>query len=373
MRIAFLKMQSKNQGGLEKYAGRIATAFAKKGADVAFLTTGVPEKRLPGIEYCPFPICRWPGFMKLEQYDRCVRGWLKNNRADLIFGMERNRIQTHIRAGNGVHAAYLKSRIASEGWIKYGICQINPFHRKILELEKAAFEYPGLKKIFVNSRMVQRDLLSYYAADPAKIEVIHNGVEWHEHAAPFSQWEAGRAAALENFGLPRSVLHLLFIGNGYRRKGLDELMKALSVWQRKDFHLSVLGKDKHIDKYRARAEWLGLRSRIRFFGPQKDVIPFYQMADALVIPSFYDPFANVTNEALSFGLFVISSKTNGGHEVLNEQNGTVIETLRSETILAALERAISFPKTAERANAIRSSISYLDFSNQLSKLIDACD
>ena len=67
---------------------------------------------------------------------------------DIVFGMERNRFQTHIRAGNGVHAAFLKSRLASEGVLKYGMCLINPLHRKILELEKEGFENPKLKKIF---------------------------------------------------------------------------------------------------------------------------------------------------------------------------------------------------------------------------------
>jgi len=373
MRVALLKMQSKSQGGLEKYANRIASAFAKKGADVALLTTQKPEGRSPGIETHSFPICRWPGFLKLEQFDRCAERWLNKNPVDIVFGMERNRMQTHIRSGNGVHAAYLKSRLVSEGRFKYGMCLINPLHRKILELEKAAFEYPGLKKIFVNSRMVQQELIEHYAVDPSKIEVIHNGVEWKEHEAPFSCWQNEKKRTLERFSLDADSLQLLFIGHGYRRKGLDPLLIALSLWKHRDFHLSVIGKDKDIDRYHATTERLGLKGRIRYFGPQHEIVPFYQMADALVIPSFYDPFANVTLEALSFGLFVISSKTNGGHEILTEQNGAVIENLASpESITAALDRCLGCRKTSESANRIRSSAARLDFSNQLSKLIDAC-
>lgn len=373
MRIALLKMRSKSQGGLEKYASRIASEFAKKGVDLTFLTTQPPEHHSPGIEYCAFPVCRWPGFLRLEQFDRCASRWLKANPVDIVFGMERNRIQTHIRAGNGVHAAYLKSRLASEGPIKYGLCLINPLHRKILELEKSAFEFSGLKKIFVNSRMVQRELLEHYAVEPSKIEVIHNGVEWTEHASSFNDWERGKAEAMRNFGLNPNKLQLLFMGHGYRRKGLDQLIKALSMWKFKDFHLSVVGKERQIDCYRKKAEQLGLKDRISFFGPQKEVVPFYQMADALVIPSFYDPFANVTLEALSFGVYVVSSKTNGGHEILSEENGTVIENLASpESIIAALENCLKFRKTASSAEEVRNSVAHLDFSNQLSKLIDAC-
>lgn len=373
MRVALLKMEAKSRGGLEKYANRIASGFAQKGADVSLLTTGVGENRSAGIDSCSFPICRWPGFLRLEQYDRCIRRWLKKNPVDLIFGMERTRIQTHIRAGNGVHAAYLNSRLASEGRLKYAMCSINPLHRKILEMEKAAFESQGLKKIFVNSRMVQNELLKYYAVHPSKIEIIHNGVEWKEHEVPFAVWEKEKAAACQTHGLDPSALHLLFIGNGYRRKGLDELLFALSLWKFRNFHLSVVGKDKKLDAYQEKAARLGLKNRVRFFGVRQEILPFYQMADALVIPSFYDPFANVTLEALSFGLFVVSSKTNGGHEILTNQNGAIIENLLSpESILSSLDLCLGARKTAKSAKEIRDSISHLDFSNQLVKLIDAC-
>lgn len=373
MNVVLLKARLGQKGGLEKYAHLIASAFLAKGANVTFLTAQEPPKNLfePLLSIQAFPVCRWPAFLRLEQFDRCVRRWLKKNPADVVFGMERNRVQTHLRAGNGVHAAYLKSRLAAEGRIKYAICQINPLHRKILELEKEAFEYPGLKKLFVNSHMVRQQVLDHYAADPGKIEVVHNGVEWKERSADFASWEQGRKAALAKFDLDPNTLHLLFIGNGYKRKGLDKLLEALAIRRCKDFHLSVVGKEKQIEKYRAKLIELGLEKRVRFFGPQDSVLPFYQLADVLMIPSFYDPFANVTVEALAMGLFVISSKTNGGHEILTKQNGAIIEDLLDiESIAASLD--LAFRKTPASASAIRETVSHLDFSRQLSKLVDVC-
>ena len=205
------------------------------------------------------------------------------------------------------------------------------------------------------------------------MEVINNGVEWKEHEPLFQTFEADREATLQHFGLNGNRFHLLFIGNGYKRKGLDVLLKALSLWKFKDFHLSVIGKEKRLRWYQWKTKQLQLENQVRFFGPQKNVIPFYQMADVLVIPSFYDPFANVTLEGLSLGLFVISSKENGGSEVLTEQNGTCIENLtKIETVLSALDRSLLYRKTKDRAHRIRSSVAHLDFSLQLSKLIDAC-
>jgi len=372
MRVALLKMHSASKGGLEKYASRIASAFAKRGDEVFLLTTQEPETPQFGVEPVSFPVCRWPGFLRLEQFDRCVRRWLKKNPMEIVFGLERNREQTHLRAGGGVHAAYLCSRIESEGLFKYALCQINPQHRKLLELEKTAIHHPGLKKVFVNSRMVRDEWLQYYGVDPKKIEVIHNGVEWKELEERYRVWPQQRDSFLAAHGLDKETFHLLFIGNGYRRKGLWPLLLALAKWRFKDFHLSVIGKEKQSGRYQEMAKRLGLERRVRFFGPQKEIIPFYQMADVLAVPSFYDPFANVTIEALSFGLFVISSKTNGGSEILTEKTGCILERIEPDAILSALERALTSRKTAQIAEAIRASVSHLDFPVQLEKMIDAC-
>ena len=369
MNICLLKGSLKKKGGLEKQAHRIALAFAERGARVTFLTMEPSTLEGPfSVE--PLSVPRFPSFWKLEQYDRAVQKWLKQHPMDLVFGMERNRIQTHLRAGNGVHAAYLQSRLASEGKWKFRMCQINPLHRKILSLEKAAFESPSLQKLFVNSEMVRNEVLQYYRTDPKKIVVLHNGVEWEEWSAGFDSWEEGKKQMLKEWNLPQESLHLLFIGHGYRRKGLDPLLEALALWENREVHLSVVGKDKEMDRYRKKIARLGLENQVRLFGPQKEILPFYQLADLLVIPSFYDPFANVTVEALAMGLFVVSSKHNGGHEILTQENGAITHALTPCSILTALKKGPF--KTQLSAVKIRNKTRPFDFSYQLPKLMAHC-
>ena len=68
--------------------------------------------------------------------------------------MDRNSRQTHIRAGNGVHKAYLEIRKKESSFLKKASFVLNPLHRSILTLEKKAFESKELKVLFVNSNMV---------------------------------------------------------------------------------------------------------------------------------------------------------------------------------------------------------------------------
>lgn len=355
-RVALLKSAVSRPGGLEKYATRIADAFARRNCTVTLLTTGAPPARSP-VSIATTPVLPWPAFWRLEQYDAFVRAHLKRHPADLIFGMDRNRHQTHIRAGNGVHAAYLDIRRRLDGQLKSFLCRVNPLHLKILELEKAAFENPALETLFVNSHLVRNQVLRYYRTDPAKIIVLHNGVEWTEMALD---------AAVH---LPHDRHEFLFIGNGYRRKGLEALLRALAHLPRDSYHLSVVGKDREQPYF----ERLAHNLPVTFHGLQSNIRPFYQRADTLVIPSYYDPFANVTVEALAMGLFVVTSRMNGGHEILSPAQGAIIDDLfELDSVLAALHRALQHPKTAASAAAIRASVQHRDFPLILDQLMEAC-
>ncbi len=370
--IVLLKSNFHKKGGLEKYAWRTAKAFAAKGMHVDILTTGKKEE-FPSddqIVFHPLQTCRWPGFRRIEQYDHFCTQWTEQNHSPLIFGMDRNRMQTHLRAGNGTHISYLHHRALFEGFWKRATIPFNPLHKTILQIEKESFENPRLQKLIANSFMVKEEILRYYAVDEKKISVIHNGVEWHENENDFSLWFSQKKRVAQKLQLDPNLFHFLFIGHGYLRKGLTPLLHALSRLPTRDFHLSVIGKEKKIKEFLSLTHKLHLEKNVSFFGPLEEILPFYQLADCLVIPSFYDPFANVTVEALAMGIFVVSSKTNGGHEILSSSNGTIIENiLDPDAMKESLLCAMNHPKTKESAEKIRLSIRHLDFSKQLELLI----
>ncbi len=365
MRIVLIKSELYRTGGLEKYTWQLARDFCSLGCQVTLLTTGsiTPPFEHPELEICSFPISYPLSVLNVLHFDRAVTTYLSQHHFPIIFSLDRTRYQTHIRAGNGVHARYLQQRIQEEGFGKRISFSLNPLHRTILSLEKRGFEHPELQLLFTNSQMVKRELLTHYDLRPEKIQVIHNGVEWHHFQSAFDSWEEVKQP---------SSFQLLFVGHNYKRKGLDKLLRALSLLRSRDFQLHVIGKDKNIPYYRHLAATLQLEKKVNFVGPTADILPYYQRADALVIPSTYDPFANVTVEALAMGLFVVSSTTNGGHEVLTPESGTIIEDLNCpDSCVNALEQAFSRPKTPSQALAIRSAVRHLDFSSQLRLMTQA--
>jgi len=372
--LVLIKSGLNRTGGLEKYAWKLAQDFCSLDISITLLTTGcvTPPFSHPNLKLVSFPIAYPLSLLQLLHFNKACERYLKSYPSSLVLSLDRTRFQTHIRAGNGVHAAYLEQRKTEEGTWKALSFSLNPLHRAILSMEKQAFEDPHLQILFTNSYMVQQEILHHYTVQPEKIRVIHNGVEWHAMQAAFDQWEENKPTLLKNQGLDPSSFQFLFIGHNYRRKGLDKLLLALALLKEKDFQLSVIGKEKNLPFYRQKANSLGLSKKVFFFGPSPDILTFYQSADALVIPSLYDPFANVTVEALAMGLFVLSSKTNGGHEVLNTHSGIVVENIHDITCFAdALRTAMKRPKTASQAQRIRSMTRPLDFSSQLRQMTQA--
>ncbi len=372
--VTILKSQLDRKGGLEKYAWEIARAFCESGASVTILTTGDIKAPFASerLEIISFPIDYPFSYLNVQRFDQACQYFLKDRPTQIVFGLDRNSEQSHIRAGNGVHAAYLRHRTKKEGAIKSLSFRLNPLHNSLLAIEKKSFENRKLHKLFTNSHMVKNEILELYNTPSEKIEVVHNGVEWSQMLPDFEQWEEKREELMAELSLDPQAFQLLFIGHNYQRKGLENLLKGIRLIKTTPVQLCVIGKERKIGYFKQMAQHLGLEKSIRFLGQRSDICRFYQLADALAIPSSYDPFANVTVEALAMGLYVISSKTNGGHEVLQPYSGTTIDNLDDpQSIALAIQRAANTFKTSASSSQIRDSIKHLDFPNQLKQIIQA--
>lgn len=368
--VAILVHHALKQGGLENTARRAAAAFSARGCQVSLVTFAPTSTKSERISYESLGVGLPSSLLKLWQFDwRSHRVFQKKPR-DIIFGFDRVRHQTHLRAGNGVHAAYLQQRALTDRWIKRITDSLHPFHRSLLHFERQAFENPSLRRLFTNSHMVRNEILHHYRVEPDKISVVHNGVDWASSQQLFDRWPEGRAQLLADCHLPSSAFYFLFVGHGYRRKGLEFLLHGLARIQDPHVHLLVVGRERRPATFRALTARLGLDKRTHFLGARSDVWHLYQAADALVVPSIYDPFANVTVEGLAMGLYTISSRHNGGHEVLTPATGTTISTLDDpDAVAEALQRAIARPKKHNSAEVIRDSIRALDSARQLDQMV----
>jgi UDP-glucose:(heptosyl)LPS alpha-1,3-glucosyltransferase len=149
--------------------------------------------------------------------------------------------------------------------------------------------------------------------------------------------DPGRATAAEG------RLRLLFVGHNFELKGLGPLLAALATHRARGGRaaLTVVGAGP-IGRFRRVAARRGLSDSVAFDGAvSREAMPgVYRRHDALIHPTFYDPFSLVVPEALASGVPVVTTRRNGASEIVEDgRQGYLLDDPRDESALGeALDR-----------------------------------
>ncbi len=151
-------------------------------------------------------------------------------------------------------------------------------------------------------------------------------------------------------------IRLLFAGALNPRKGVDLLLRALADPRVRpaSWELTVAGAGAQETELKQLAVSLGLESRVRFTGmvPLGDMDGYYRASDVLVLPSRFDGWGAVVNEAMEYGLAVLVSDSCGCAEMLVEHgtNGFVFPSGDLSVLSECLAKLV---ESRERCLAMR--------------------
>lgn len=124
-------------------------------------------------------------------------------------------------------------------------------------------------------------------------------------------------------------------------KGHEVLLRALPALCDLDIRVIVSGSgaDAYEAYLRALAVELGVSDRVEWLGDLDDMIPFYDRADVLCVPSRSEPFGRTVVEAFARRKPVIASDTGGIRESISHgQSGLLFPVDDSAELAAALRR-----------------------------------
>jgi glycosyltransferase involved in cell wall biosynthesis len=147
------------------------------------------------------------------------------------------------------------------------------------------------------------DLHRWFGIPPERIDTVYYGTD----ARVFHPVDpAERRGLRERLGLPVDRPLFAFVGAlGDRRKGFDTLFTAwLELCRDRSWEadLVVVGAGGELEHWRTRAREEAIADRIRFLGFRRDVPDLFRACDAHVLPSRYEGYSLVTQEALCCGL-----------------------------------------------------------------------
>ncbi|AFP84816.1 glycosyltransferase family 4 protein [secondary endosymbiont of Ctenarytaina eucalypti] len=322
IRLAIVRQKYRPDGGAERFISRALEALDPKVLALHIITRQWPGTSWPA---CHLHICNPRGNSRIARergFSDAARRYWQQHHFDLVQSHERISGCDVFRAGDGAHRAWLEHRERIVPIHKRWLTHISPYHRSVLSAEREMFYSSQLKKIICNSTMVRDDIMCYYGVKEHKCALIYNAIDPTQFAPGNG---AQRQVAREALSIPEKARALIFVGSGFARKGLRQ---ALCAIVKTDLYLIVVGQDKHQWRYQALAKSLGCLSHVRFIGVCQDVIPYYHAADALILPTLYDPFPNAILEAMSCGLPVITSHHCGGAEFIKQgREGFICDAL----------------------------------------------
>jgi len=178
---------------------------------------------------------------------------------------------------------------------------------------------------------------------PAKLEVIHNGVDPARVRRP-------RDPALRRELGGDGGFVVLAVARLHAQKGLGDLLRAAAELPEARFALAGEGPERA--RLEAEAGRLGVGDRVRFLGRRADVPELLAAADAFVLPSLYEGSPLAVLEAMAAGLPLVATAVGGtGELVADGESGLLVPPRDPPALARALRRLLAEPETRERLGA----------------------
>ena len=311
-----------DRGGIQTHVLELSKALAEHGIEVHLFIVGRGSKK-PGAESSsqnlfvhPIPCMPLPKLTIGEylSYSLINSKYISKYNLDLVhghsmysFGYAISKKLPFVLTMHGTQLNEFKQSIL------YGASPnhvITDFSAMLME----RFSGKKADKIIVVSNENKRDVMEQYKVPESKIATIPNGVE------------------VNRFG-PSNCRSktVIFVGRLHERKGVDKLLRSFSkvIIEEPEAKLKIVGSGEDEARLKKLATKLELdKKNVNFMGfvPEADLPGIYASASIFVLPSYYEGFGIVLIEAMSAGLPLVSVRTGGATEVIDDgKNGYLVD------------------------------------------------
>jgi alpha-maltose-1-phosphate synthase len=198
-------------------------------------------------------------------------------------------------------------------------------------IERTAIE--SADAVIAVSAGMARDVRSAYpAVDPARVQVVHNGIDTTEYAPDHG------TDVLDRLGIDPARPSVVYVGRITRQKGLPYLLRAAASFP-PEVQLVLLAGAPDTEEIAAEVAGLadGLRADrggviwVQEMLPKPEVIQVLTHGSVFVCPSIYEPMGIVNLEAMACETAVVATATGGIPEVVADGETGLLVPIDQET------------------------------------------
>lgn len=366
MRICFALYDYYPFGGLQEDCLATAVAVAKRGHEVTVITRTWKGSTPDGISTRLLGKKGWSNTSRNDHFFRALSEELSKGQFDGVVAFNR------IPKSDIYFAAdpcFLERTKHWPWWRKLG-----KRYRYYAALEASIFSKGHNPETLVLTDREIESFHRYYNTPKEHFHLLPPGVERISYSAEESLKK--RETLRAELGVSPQTTVVLFVGSGFRIKGLDRAFVALRENQSstEDLQFWIVGNGKQTP-FQSLIDQAGIP--VRFFGGRDEVDRFYAAADFLLHPAYSESAGKVLLEALTHGLPVLTTDTCGyAPHIQKAEAGAVIESPFSQSALnQTVKHFIQKPdkRSTMRENALAYAASedLYNCHNKASELIES--
>lgn len=198
----------------------------------------------------------------------------------------------------------------------------------------------GTDAVIASAGSVRDFYIDQIGADPDKVAVIYNAVDWSQLATTKT-----RGQLRAEIGVPDEAPAAGIIARLTEQKAHRVLFDAMaSRSELGTLHVIVVGDGELRDQLKGRVEQLGLAGRVHFVGARRDLGNILGAVDMFLMPSLWEGLPLSLVLAMGAGLPVIASRVAGIPEVVqHDVSGLLVEPGDASQLAAAMVRLVEVP------------------------------
>ena len=302
--LAFCIFKYFPYGGIQRDFLKIALESIRLGSQVRVYTLKWTGEVPDDFDLVLVPVSAITRHTLYRRYSEWVRDHLAKNPVDVVVGINKIPELDVYYAGDSCFEEIARNQ-------RSRLYRLLPRYRHFSKYEKAVFGRESKAEILMISKYQKFFFDKYYKTAPERMHFLPPGIS--EDKFPPKNLEVLRQDFRKQLNLRPKEKLLLFVGSGFKKKGLARALRAFSSLTyeiRGKTKFLVVGQDKQT-YFRILSFCLFISKQVSFLGGKANVSDFLFAADLLILPALDENTGTVILEAIVSGTPVLTTENCG--------------------------------------------------------------